>query len=157
MLQILLSLIVLIAALVLLASSWRAEKRLFAATALVVSLTAAAMLTGLVYQALQPVPQLEPERVQVTLEGAHPMETGVRINGRLQNNGDARVAAVRLEVTARTCQVEPCEALGSDEVEVLLQVPPGGSYPFSTVARITGLRGRDDIDWTVTVLRVTTY
>lgn len=157
MLQILLSLIVLVAALILLASSRQSERRLFTATALVVSVTAAAIFAGLVYQMVTPPATLDSAQLRVTLEGAHPTETGVRLNGRLHNDSDQRVAAVRLRIEASDCSQDPCQALASDTLDVLLQIPPGRSYPFSAVARITGLRGRDNLHWTLSVVRVTTY
>ena len=157
MVQILLSLIVFTAALVLLVNSWRAEKKLFAATALVVVLTAAVIFTVLLHQRLTPAGQLDPAMIVVELDEAHPSETGVRLSGHLRNLSDQRIASVRLHVIALHCEQDVCEQQAEDKVDVLIQIPPNGAYPFSSVARIMGLRGRDDLRWQIETVRVTTY
>jgi hypothetical protein len=157
MVQILLSLIVFTAALVLLVNSWKAEKKLFAATALVVVLTAAVIFAVLLHQRLTPAAQLDPAMIVVELGEARPSETGVRLSGHLRNLSDQRVAAVRLHVTALLCVEDACEPQAEDKVDVLIQIPPNGAYPFSAVARLTGLRGRQDLRWQIEPVRVTTY
>ena len=158
MAQILLSLIVFTAALVLLVNSWKAEKRLFAATALVVLLTAGVIFATLIYQQLTDHSLSDPELVQVTLDEARPTENGVRLSGQLRNLSDQRVSSVRLEVTVLQCPSEDdCSEIGVDQVDVVLQIPPNGSYPFNAVARITGLRGKTDLRWQIELLNATTY
>lgn len=158
MAQILLSLIVFTAALVLLVNSWKAEKRLFAATALVVLLTAGAIFATLIYQQLNDHSLSDPELIEVTLVEAKPVETGVRLSGHMQNLSEQRVSSVRIEVTVSQCPSEDdCAELGRDRIDVVLQIPPKGSYPFNAVARITGLRGKPDLRWQIELLSVTTY
>jgi hypothetical protein len=158
MAQILLSLIVFTAALVLLVNSWRAEKRLFAATALLVVLTAGAIFATLIYQQLTDHSLSDPALVEVTLAEAKPTENGVRLSGKLQNLSAQRVSAVQLELVVSQCPTEDdCSEIGRDRIDVVLQIPPNGSYPFNTVARITGLRGKPDLRWQIELVSVTTY
>jgi hypothetical protein len=157
MVQILLSLIVMVAATVLLVNSWKAEKHLFAVTALVVLLTAGAMAGGLAYQMLRPQAVLDPALIEVSLDQARVTENGVRLSGHLANRSDARVASVTLEVVALLCSQQPCSEGPRDRLDVLLQIPPGGRYPFSAVARITDLQGQPGLDWRIDVVKVTTY
>jgi hypothetical protein len=158
MAQILLSLIVFTAALVLLVNSWKAEKRLFAATALLVVVTAGVIFATLIYQQLTDHSLSDPELIQVTLVEAKPVETGVRLSGHMQNLSKQRISSVRLEATVSQCPSEDdCTELGRERIDVVLQIPPNGSYPFNTVARITGLRGKPDLRWQIDVLSVTTY
>ncbi|MFN3713179.1 MAG: hypothetical protein ACK4SX_05930 [Alcanivoracaceae bacterium] len=157
MVQILLSLIVMVAALVLLVNSWKAEKHLFAVTALVIVLTAGVIAGGLGYQMLRPAALLDPALVEVTLEQARMTENGVRLSGHLNNTSDARIAAVTLEVVVLHCGQTPCEEGARDRIDVLLQIPPGGGYPFNVVARLTDLRDQNELQWRLDVIRVTTY
>ena len=158
MAQILLSLIVFTAALVLLVNSWRAENRLFAATALVVLLTAGAIFATLIYQQLTDHSLSDPALVEVTLAEAKPTENGVRLAGKLQNLSDQRVSSVQLELVVSQCLAEDdCSEIGRDRIDVVLQIPPNGSYPFNSVARITGLRGKPGLRWQIELVSVTTY
>ena len=158
MAQILLSLIVFTAALVLLVNSWQAEKRLFAATALVVLLTAGVIFATLSYQQLSDHSLSDPALVEVTLDEAKPTENGVRLSGELLNLSTQRVSAVKLELVVSQCPSEDdCSEIGRDRIDVVLQIPPNGSYPFNAVARITGLRGKPDLRWQIRLLSVTTY
>jgi hypothetical protein len=157
MAQILLSLIVFTAALVLLINSWRKEKRLFAATALVVLLTSGVITGALIRQVLIPTPLLSPENIVVSLREANPTENGVRLSGTLENLSDQRVASVVLLVVALSCDNDECQELDRDQVNILLQLPPGRSYPFNVTARMTGLRGIPGLRWELTPLKVTIY
>jgi hypothetical protein len=157
MLQTLFSLIVLIAALVLLVNSWRAEKRLFAATALVVALTAAVISVGLVRQLLAPTATLDPKQVLVTLEHVRAGELGVRIAGRMHNQSDERVTSVTLRISALACDDEDCVVTAKEDVKVLLQIPAGNTYPFSTMASITKLTTDAELRWQVEPVHVTIY
>jgi|AutmiccommunBRH5_1029478.scaffolds.fasta_scaffold00173_44 hypothetical protein len=158
MAQILLSLIVFTAALVLLVNSWKAEKRLFAATALVVLLTAGVIFASLIYQQLTDHSLSDPALVEVTLDQARPTENGVRLSGKLQNLSEQRISSVRLELVVSQCPTEEsCSEIGRDRIDVVLQIPPNGGYPFNAVARITGLRGKADLRWQIEPLSVTTY
>ena len=157
MAQILLSLIVLIASLILLINSWKAEQRLFVVTALVVLLTAGSISGVLVYQALKPPALLDPSQISITLDSARAGENGVRISGQLHNRSTERVSAVRLRVTALTCKADDCNEAGQKQVDVLIQIPAGKSYPFSTVAPISGLPENADLSWRVEPVKVTIY
>lgn len=158
MAQILLSLIVFTAALVLLVNSWKAEKRLFAATALIVVLTAGVIFATLIYQQLTDHSLSDPTLIEVTLDEAKPTENGVRLSGKLRNLSAQRVSAVRLELIVSQCPAEEdCVEIGRDRVDVVLQIPPNGSYPFNAVARLIGLRGKPDLRWQIELLSVTTY
>jgi hypothetical protein len=157
MVQILLSLIVLIAGLVLLVNSWKAEKRLFAATALVVVLTAGVISGVLVYQTLQPPALLDPSQISITLDSARVGENGVRIAGQLHNRSTERVASVRLRVTALICEADKCTDVGHKQVDVLIQIPPDTSYPFSTVAPVSGLPKNTELSWRVEPVKVTVF
>jgi hypothetical protein len=158
MVHILLLLTVLIAALVLLANSWKAEKRLFAATALVVVLTASAIIGVLGFQMLKPPALLDPSQISVTLDSARVVESGVRIAGQLHNRSAERVSAVLLEVTALSCvAADDCAELGQQQVNVVMQIPQGNSYPFSTVVPITGLPDNTELSWRVEPAKITVY
>lgn len=157
MVHILLLLMVLIAALVLLANSWKAEKRLFAATALVVVLTAGAIIGALGLQMLKPPALLGPSQISVTLDSARVVESGVRIAGQLHNLSTERVSAVRLKVTALTCIADDCAELGQKQIDVVMQIPQGNSYPFSIVAPITRLPENTELSWRVEPVKITVY
>ena len=157
MVQILLSLIVLTASLVLLVNSWKAEKRLFAATALVVLVTAGVISGGLIYQVLKPPALLAPDQISITLDSARVGENGVRIAGQLHNLSGQRVSAVRLRVTALLCEADNCTEAGRKQVDVLMQIPPGKSYPFSSVAPINNLPENADLRWRVEPVEATVY
>jgi len=157
MLQTIFSLIVLIAALVLLVNSWRAEKRLFAATALVVALTAAVISVGLIRQLMEPTATLDPKQILVTLEHVRSGELGVRIAGQMHNQSDERVTSITLRVTALACQDQDCVVAAEDDVKVLLQIPAGNTYPFSSVANITKLPADVELRWQVEPVHVTIY
>jgi len=157
MAQIFLLLVVLVAALVLLVNAWRTEKRLFAATALVVAVTAGVMTSVLTLQLLSPADELDPEQVTITLHEARPSENGVRFSGHIQNHSDRRVNAVLLRAQALSCTDEECVVEREDTVELLIQVPAGGGYPFNVVSRLMGLQGRTDLQWRLEPVRITTY
>ncbi|MCC1497748.1 hypothetical protein [Alcanivorax sp. 1008] len=157
MVHILLLLTVLIAALVLLANSWKAEKRLFAATALVIVLTAGGIIGVLGLQLLKPPALLDPSQISITLDSARVVESGVRIAGQLHNLSAERVSAVRLKVTALTCAEDDCRELGQKQINVVMQIPPGNSYPFSTVAPIIGLPDNTELSWLVEPVKITVY
>lgn len=157
MVHILLSLIVLTAALMLLVNSWKAEKRLFAATALVVVLTAGAIIGVLGYQMLRPPTLLDPGQISITLDSARVGENGVRIAGQLFNSSAERVSAVRLQVTALLCEADQCTEVERQQVDVLIQIPAGKSYPFSAVARIGELPDNANLSWRVEPVKITVY
>lgn len=157
MAQIFLLLVVLVAALVLLVNAWRTEKRLFAVTALIVAVTAGAMTSVLTLQLLSPADELDPEQVTITLHEARPSENGVRFSGHIENHSDHRISSVLLRVQALVCTDEECVVEREEMVELLIQVPAAGGYPFNVVGRLMGLQGRTNLQWRLEPVRITTY
>ena len=102
-------------------------------------------------------PRLDPAKISITLDSARVGENGVRIAGQLHNLSSQRVSAVRLRVTALLCEADSCTEAGHKQVDVLMQIPPGKSYPFSSVAPISNLPENADLSWRVEPVEVTVY
>jgi hypothetical protein len=64
---------------------------------------------------------------------------------------------VRLRITALLCQADNCAPAGEKKVDVLIQIPAGKSYPFSTVAPFTDLPENTDLSWRVEPVEITIY
>lgn len=158
MTRILLVLVAVLAAGVALWSSWRVDRRLFAALAVV----AAAVVGGLVYQLFdvredewEPLPA---DQVRLELDGQHVTESGVRLTGTLDNQGNRPVGRVETRVQVADCSGEPpCRVIAEAPFDLRLQVPPRKSYPFQEMVRMRVTSGAEDKEWRVQVKSVYGY
>jgi hypothetical protein len=158
MTRILLVLVTLAASGVLLWSSWRFDRRLFAALAVVF----AAVLTALVLQLLdtredewQPLPA---DQVRLKLRDQHVTESGVRLTGTLENRGERPVGRVTARIQVADCSGDgPCRVLAEAPMDLRLQVPPRKTYPFTDVIRMTVSKGAEQQRWQAEVKSVYAY
>lgn len=158
MTRILLVLVTLAAFGVLLWSSWRYDRRLFAGLAVVFML----VLTALGIQLIdtrnaewQPLPA---DEVRLSLEEQHVTESGVRVTGTLENRSNRPVGRVVARVRVAECSSEgPCRVLAEAPLDLRLQVPPRKSYPFTDVIRMTVSKAAEEDRWRVDVKSVYAY
>lgn len=160
MLQILLLILVIGAALVLLSAAWRAEKRLGIITAVLVAASCAAMLIVLLRQLTTAPVVLDPKQVTVMLEQVRPLENGTRVAGHIENRSDSRINRMMLVVSAAECNGDACRTLVEVAQPLLLQVPAGKRYPYSLVVDIdssqfAGISG--ELRWQATVDAIEIY
>ena len=158
MTRILLVLVTLAASGVLLWSSWRFDRRLFAALAVVF----AGVLTALVLQLLDtrkdewhPLPA---DQVRLNLKEQHVTESGVRLSGTLENQGDQPVGRIQARIQVADCSGdEDCQVLAEAPMDLRLQVPPRKTYPFTDVIRMTVSKAAEDRRWQAEVKSVYGY
>lgn len=158
MTRILLVLAVGLAAGVVLWSSWRVDRRLFAALAVVAAVVMGALLFQLFDVREDEWEPLPADQVRLTLDSQNVTESGVRLTGTLENQGDRPVARVSSRVQVVDCGDEPpCRVLAEAPFDLRLQVPPRKAYPFQEMIRMTVTPEAEQHQWRVQVKSVYGY
>lgn len=143
---------------VVLWSSWRVDRRLFAGLAV----AAGVAMTALVLQLFdmgeddwQPLPA---DQIRLTLEDQNVTESGVRLTGTLENRGNRPVGRVMARIQVVDCAEEPpCRVIAEAPFDLRLQVPPRKSYPFSHMTRMTVTPEAEEHEWRLQVQSVYGY
>jgi hypothetical protein len=138
MTRILLIIAAIVAASVLLWSSWRLNRRLFALVATCLGVGLAIWVVAILNNQQSDWVSLATETVSLSLNERHATESGVRITGSLTNNGDTAVAMVLGHVRVLDCQpdTDNCREVTSAPLELRMHVPAGTRYPFTTMVRL---------------------
>lgn len=147
---------------VVLWSSWRVDRRLFAFVLSVVII--GGVLFGVGYwrttgEAMVTVPV---DEVDVSVSQARGMETGIRLSGRVINQSPWPLALVQGRAVLEECVAENCREIGGAAFRVRQHVPVGGSYPYSQIVRLPDTlladpEGTDERRWRIEVLSVSGY
>ena len=151
---------------VVLWSSWRVDRRLFAFVLSVVLVGALLFGVGYWRTADQAMVVIMPEQVRLSVEQARGMETGIRLSGRVYNQSAWPVALIKGRAVLEECTApgqEACREIGGAAFRVRQHVPVGGSYPYSQVVRLSDTLLADPAApdssrrWRIDVLSVSGY
>jgi hypothetical protein len=143
---------------VVLWSSWRVDRRLFAGLALAAGVAMAALMLQLFDSGEDTWEPLPADQIRLTLEDQHVTESGVRLTGTLENRGNRPVGRVMARVQVVECgQEPPCRVLAEAPFDLRLQVPPRKSYPFHHMIRMTVTPEVEKHEWRVQVKSVYGY
>ena len=158
MTRILLLLVAGVAMGVVLWSSWRVDRRLFTGLALAAGVAMAALVLQLFDTGEGDWEPLPANQVRLTLDDQNVTESGVRVSGSLENDGNRPVGRVTARVQVVECgQEPPCRVLAEAPFDLRLQVPPRKSYPFSRMVRMTVTPEAEEREWRVQVKSVYGY
>lgn len=166
MLRVLLVCAGLVAIAVVLWSSWRVDRRLFAFVLAVVVIGALLFGVGYWRTADQAMVVIAPDQVRLSVEQARGMETGIRLSGRVYNQSAWPVALIQGRAVLQECTApgqDTCREIGSAAFRVRQHVPVGGSYPYSQVVRLSDSLLADPATpdsnrrWHIEVLSVSGY
>lgn len=151
---------------VVLWSSWRLDRRLFAFVLAVVLIGAVLFGIGYWRTADQAMVGIEPDQVRLSVDQVRGMETGIRLSGRVYNQSAWPVALIQGRAVLEECNTaegEACQEIGSAAFRVRQHVPVGGSYPYSQVVRLSDSLLADPVTpaghrrWHIQVLSVSGY
>lgn len=158
MLRVLLMIAVLVAAVVLLWFSWHQGRRPFAAACVAVLAVFGVLGVALWEADRNELVALAPSSVRLTVEQVRPLETGLRVSGRIYNLAEHPLARVQARALVRECLADqPCQELASAPLRLQQHVPVGGSYPYSQVVRLPATLLGDQQQVTVEVMAVEGY
>lgn len=143
---------------VLLWSSWRLDRRLFA---LVCAVTVITLVGGFIvfHDGGEDTTALPPDQISLSLDSRHATESGVRLTGTLENRGERPVAQVLIRVRALACadDGDDCSEYASAPLELRMQVPSGKRYPFSSMVRLPPDSADETYRWVLEVESVRGY
>lgn len=143
---------------VLLWSSWRLDRRLFA---LVCAVTVITVVGGFIvfHDGGEDTTALPPDQVSLSMDSRHATESGVRLSGSLENRGERPVAEVLVRVRALDCPDgnDDCREYASAPLELRMQVPPGKRYPFNSMVRLPPDSADEAYRWVLEVESVRGY
>ena len=158
--RILLSLVALAAVVTVLWSTWRLDRRLFAA-ALVLVLIAGVLFGIGVWQTTEREWQpLDTDALVVEIDDARGMEAGIRLRGRIRNQTEHSLSRLRLEVRRLDCEDNDgtdCRVLERERLELREHVAPGRSQPWSAMVRMPAEVLEEGSGWEVEVLGALGY
>lgn len=143
---------------VILWSSWRVDRRLFAGLAAAAGVAMAALLLQLADLGKDEWTPLPADQVRLTLKDENVTESGVRLTGTLENRGNRPVGRVSARIQVVACKQEPpCRVIAESPLDLRLQVPPRTTYPFSHMTRMTVTPDTEEREWRVQVKSVYGY
>lgn len=158
MTRILLVLVTLAASGVLLWSSWRFDRRLFAALAVVFAAVLAALGLQLRDTRKDEWHPLPADEVRLSLKEQHVTESGVRLTGTLENRGERPVGRVTARIQVAQCTGEgACQIVAEAPMDLRLQVPPRKTYPFTEIIRMRVSKSAESYRWRAQVKSVYAY
>lgn len=143
---------------VVLWSSWRVDRRLFAGLAVAAGVAMTALVLQLFDMGENEWEPLPADQIRLTLEDQNVTESGVRLTGTLENRGNRPVGRVTARVQVVDCEQEsPCRVIAEAPFDLRMQVPPRKSYPFSHMMRMTVTQEVEKREWRVQVKSVYGY
>ena len=156
--RILLILVALAAVITVLWSTWRLDRRLFAA-ALVLVLVASLLFGIGVWQSTEREwRELDTDGLSVDIGDARGMEAGIRLRGHIGNHTEHSLSRLQLEVRWLDCDDEgACELVGRERLELREHVAPGRSQPWSAMIRMPADLLEEGSDWEVELLGALGY
>jgi hypothetical protein len=143
---------------VVLWSSWRVDRRLFAGLAAAAGVAMAGLVLQLADLGQDEWTPLPADQIRLTLKDQNVTESGVRLTGKLENRGNRPVGRVTARIQVVDCNGEPpCRVIAEAPFDLRLQVPPRQSYPFSHMTRMTVTPDAEQHEWRVQVKSVYGY
>lgn len=164
MTRILLLVVVVLALAAVLWSSWRLDRRLFLAVAAASLVTLALFVAGFFNSQDEVFTAVSPQEVRLEVISANPTEYGVRLRGRIHNDGAVALGRISAQAILLDCSLaeatgdaEQCREQTRVPLELRQHVPAQTSYPFDSMLRLQAEDIPDQPRWRLEVSRVQGY
>ena len=158
MLQLLLASIVVLALLLLSASSFRLGQKSLGVALLVLAITMTSVVSWVVLRQNAPAPSLAINSVELRLDAMHPTAVGWRLEGEVANRGETDISSLTLAVVALDCDPQgACDELARREFDLLLNVPAGKQYPVRYPLEGLSPSAAGELRWQLEAVKVLGY
>ena len=151
---------------VVLWSSWKIDRRLFALVLVVVTLGAVFSGVGIWQTTEREWREIDPADIVLNITDARGMEAGIRLRGTLENRSGGRFSRLAARVTRLDCPDEtdgqpsgtpPCSRVDEAELTLREHVRPGAEQPWSSMIRMPASALDEGTDWELEVLKAQGY
>lgn len=150
MVRALVILVVLASIIVVLWSSWRLDRRLFAGALVLVIVGGTLFGLGIRQSTEQEWRELDTEQLRLVITGARGMEAGIRLHGTLENHSAASLSRVQGRVERLDCRNgNDCRLIGEAPLALREHVPSGGSQRWVAMVRMPASALEEGTDWKV--------
>lgn len=130
MLQLLVAGVIVLALLLLAASSFRLQQRALGSALLLLALAMSATVSWVVLRQNTPPPAVDVANLALHLNAVHPTANGWRVEGEVTNTGATDISSMTLAAVALDCNADGvCSPVGRRQFDLLLNVPAGKQYP----------------------------
>lgn len=135
----LLVLVIIIAAVAVLWSSWRLDRRVFALTLVAVLAGVPLFIYGVWHRSETLWQPIDPLKIYTRVTDVRVMEAGVRLTGELVNHSDRDLARVSGKAVLLWCDMQPglpCKEIDETDFQLRAHVRPGDTYEWSAMVRM---------------------
>lgn len=143
----------------LLWSTWRLDRRLFATVSVGLAVFGVVFGFGAWQGSQQALIVVPHDKLTFNLESATPLETGVRIKGHLYNNEAVPIATAKLSVSQQVCNdSNECQTTDTATIIIRRHLNPSAEAPISEVVRLADTHNSDTAsNYVVTIIQAKGY
>ncbi len=135
---------------VVLWSSWRLDRRLFAGALVLVIIGGTLFGIGVWQSTEEEWRELDTQQLSLEITGARGMEAGIRLQGRIENHSGQGLSRIQAQVERLDCRNgNDCRVVARAPLELREHVASGGTQRWAAMIRMPSSALEDGNDWAV--------